>query len=149
MTDVIVFNAGGQQVLHRVSLKHAISMLYRQVARVHEAVPGERFGPYPRPRSLELVTYVYTRWVYAATGRLPCTLTNVLRRDGFRCGYCGGPADTRDHVIPRSRGGATSWTNLVAACADCNGRKRDRTPAQAGMPLRVRPFQPTPVEVHG
>lgn len=49
MTDVIVFNAGGQQVLHRVSLKHAISMLYRQVARVHEAVPGERFGPYPGP----------------------------------------------------------------------------------------------------
>ena len=61
-------------------------MLYRQVARVREAVPGQRFGPYPRPRSLELVTYVYTRWVYAATGRLPCTLTNVLRRDGFRCG---------------------------------------------------------------
>ena len=53
MTDVIVFNAGGQQVLHRVSLKHAISMLYRQVARVREAVPGQRFGPYPRPRSLE------------------------------------------------------------------------------------------------
>ena len=147
MTDVIVFNAGGQQVLHRVSLKHAISMLYRQVARVREAVPGQRFGPYPRPRSLELVTYVYTRWVYAATGRLPCTLTNVLRRDGFRCGYCGGPADTRDHVIPRSRGGATSWTNLVAACADCNGRKRDRTPAQAGMPLQVRPFQPTPAHL--
>ena len=90
---------------------------------------------------------MYTRWVYAATGRLPCTLTNVLRRDGFRCGYCGGPADTRDHVIPRSRGGATSWTNLVAACADCNGRKRDRTPAQAGMPLRVRPFQPTPAQL--
>ena len=147
MTDVIVFNAGGQQVLHRVSLKHAISMLYRQVARVREAVPGERFGPYPRPRSLELVTYVYTRWVYAATGRLPCTLTNVLRRDGFRCGYCGGPADTRDHVIPRSRGGATSWTNLVAACADCNGLKRDSTPAQAGMRVRGRPFRPTPAQL--
>jgi 5-methylcytosine-specific restriction endonuclease McrA len=50
-------------------------------------------------------------------------------------------------VIPRSRGGATSWTNLVAACADCNGRKRDRTPAQAGMPLQVRPFQPTPAQL--
>ncbi|MEZ5088793.1 MAG: hypothetical protein R2719_03175 [Micropruina sp.] len=41
-----------------MTLQHAISMLYRNVARVHEAVPGERFGPYPRPRSLELVSYV-------------------------------------------------------------------------------------------
>ncbi|MBK8445700.1 MAG: HNH endonuclease [Micropruina sp.] len=143
MTDVIVFNAGGHQVLHRVTLQHAIRMLYRNVARVREAVPGERFGPYPRPRSLELINYVYTRWVYHSTGRLPCTLSNVLRRDRFRCAYCGGPADTRDHIVPRSRGGASSWLNLVAACATCNGRKRDRTPAQAGMPLLVRPFVPS------
>jgi len=115
MTDVIVFNAGGRQVLHRVTLKHAISMLYRNVARVRDEVPGERFGPYPRPRSLELVNYVYTRWVYQATGRLPCTLTNVLRRDRFRCAYCAGPAGTRDHVVPRSRGGGASFTIAIDA----------------------------------
>ena len=147
MTLVVVYNAGGQQVLHRVTLQHAISMLYRNVARVHEAVPGERFGPYPRPRSLELVSYVYTRWMYAATGRVACTLTNVLRRDRFRCAYCGRTASTRDHVLPRSRGGPTTWLNLVAACAPCNGRKRDRTPAEAGMRLGVRPFVPTPADL--
>ncbi|HOQ54045.1 MAG TPA: HNH endonuclease [Micropruina sp.] len=143
MTLVIVFNAGGEQVLHRVTLQHAISMLYRQVARVHEAVPGQHFGPFPVPRSLELVRYVYTRWVYESTGHLACTLPNVLRRDGFRCAYCGRRAATRDHVVPRSQGGPSTWLNLVAACASCNGRKRDRTPDQAGMPLRFAPFVPT------
>lgn len=143
MTLVLVLNAGGTQVLHRVTLQHAILMLHRNVARVHEAVPGETFGPYPKPRSLELVRYVYTRWVYEATGRLPTTLANVLRRDRFRCGYCGGRASTRDHIVPRSHGGETSWLNLVAACAPCNGRKRDRTPEQAGMRLGLQPFVPT------
>lgn len=148
MTLVIVLNAGGEQVLHRVTLKHAIRMLYRQVARVHEAVPGETFGPYPMPRSLELVRYVYTRWVYTSTGQLACTLHNVLRRDGFRCAYCGRRASTRDHVVPRSHGGPTTWLNLVAACEPCNGRKRDRTPEQAGMPLGIVPYVPTLTDLY-
>lgn len=146
MDRVIVFNAGADQVLHHVSLRHAIAMLYRDVARVHAAVPGRMFGPYPQPESLELVSYVYTRWLYL-NRRVPCTLVNVLRRDGHRCAYCGRPASTRDHVVPRSRGGPTSWLNLVAACEPCNSFKRDRTPEQAGLRLRVRPFVPSPADL--
>ncbi|HTV73006.1 MAG TPA: HNH endonuclease [Candidatus Acidoferrales bacterium] len=49
---------------------------------------------------------------------------------------------TVDHVIARALGGTSRWSNLVAACADCNGRKRDRTPEQAGMLLRHKPYEP-------
>ena len=147
MDQVIVFNADAHQVLHRVSLQHAVTMLYRDVARVHQAVPGRSFGPYPQPHSLVLISYVYTRWLYQRARPLPCTPANVLQRDGHRCAYCGRPASTRDHIVPRSRGGPTSWLNLVAACAACNGFKRDRTPEQAGLRLQMQPFVPTPAQL--
>lgn len=61
----------------------------------------------------------------------------VLRRDGNKCRYCGAidPSLAIDHVIPFSRGGTKDLGNLVAACKSCNSRKKDRTPAEAGMPL--------------
>ncbi len=150
MDRVTVLNADAHQVLHQVSLRHAVAMLYRDVARVHQAVPGRSFGPYPQPESLVLVSYVYTRWLYQRSGRLPCSLANVLRRDGHACAYCGREASTRDHIVPRSRGGPTSWLNLVAACVACNSNKRDRTPEQAGLHLRVQPFVPTAADLrHG
>ena len=72
---------------------------------------------------------------------------NVFRRDDFRCQYCGAQLTakqlTYDHVVPRSQGGRTSWKNIVTACRPCNAAKADRTPKQAGMPLRTKPRQPT------
>lgn len=59
----------------------------------------------------------------------------IMRRDRHRCQYCGARASTLDHVQPRCQGGATSWSNLVAACSPCNQRKGGRTPAEAGMKL--------------
>ena len=73
---------------------------------------------------------------------LRATRRGVLERDGYTCGYCGGYGDTLDHVVPESRGGENTWGNLVAACAPCNGRKADRTPAEAGMRLRWEPYEP-------
>lgn len=68
--------------------------------------------------------------------RVVLTKKNVLLRDDYTCGYClkKGVRMTVDHVIPQAAGGRSTWENLVAACEPCNGRKRDRTPAQAGMP---------------
>lgn len=66
----------------------------------------------------------------------------VFARDEHRCQYCGAPADSLDHVVPRSRGGPTSWENVVACCKPCNARKRDRTPEEARMHLRREPFAP-------
>lgn len=70
----------------------------------------------------------------------------VFRRDGLKCQYCGEIGTTSkltiDHVIPMSAGGTSCWRNCVTACFDCNNRKRNRTPEEAGMPLRSKPFVP-------
>ncbi len=72
------------------------------------------------------------------------TRFNVFLRDRFSCQYCGSPHNlTFDHVVPRRLGGRTSWENVSTACAPCNLRKGGRTPAQARMPLLIKPIRPT------
>lgn len=72
--------------------------------------------------------------------------TNVYARDESRCQYCGekfsASALTFDHVLPRSRGGQTTWQNIVTACMPCNRIKGDKTPEEAGMPLLKEPVRP-------
>jgi 5-methylcytosine-specific restriction endonuclease McrA len=71
----------------------------------------------------------------------------LFRRDSNQCQYCGtrpGSEElTLDHIVPRSRGGKTTWENVVCACVGCNSKKADRTPAEAGMKLRTKPVKPT------
>ncbi len=71
---------------------------------------------------------------------------NVFKRDQFMCQYCscrpGSEELTIDHVLPRAQGGASSWTNCVLACVDCNHRKANRTPERALMPLKKKPVRP-------
>ncbi|HCT79942.1 MAG TPA: HNH endonuclease [Micromonosporaceae bacterium] len=140
MNAVLVINAD-LGPLHRVSLRHALRMLWRQVAVVHEAEPDRQIGAYPMPRVVRLVSYVVTRWRH--TKGPAWSRAGVLARDERRCAYCGGPAATIDHVVPSSRGGKNTWTNTVAACGGCNQRKGDRTPAEAGLVLKVRPAAPS------
>ena len=85
---------------------------------------------------------------FVATTRRPAfTRFNVFLRDRFTCQYCGRrfptPDLTFDHVVPRSRGGKTTWGNVVTACSACNLRKGNRLPGKCRMfPIR-HPFQPT------
>jgi 5-methylcytosine-specific restriction endonuclease McrA len=72
----------------------------------------------------------------------PLSRKAVLRRDGFRCAYCLGPADTIDHVIPRSRGGIHDWTNVVASCKKHNLLKGDRLLSELGWSLKIKPRPP-------
>ena len=75
--------------------------------------------------------------------RVAFTRFNLFLRDEFSCQYCGATGDlTFDHVVPRSRGGVTSWENVVAACSSCNLKKGARSLKQAGMSLRKTPRQP-------
>lgn len=70
----------------------------------------------------------------------------IYERDGRRCQYCGARCSrdrfTYDHVLPRSQGGKTEWTNVVVACVPCNQRKAGRTPEQARMRLASKPVKP-------
>jgi 5-methylcytosine-specific restriction endonuclease McrA len=69
---------------------------------------------------------------------------NILRRDNYTCQYCGTTNNhlTVDHVVPKSRGGKTSWTNIVAACNTCNLKKGNRTPFEVDMQLSQLPRKP-------
>ena len=139
---VLVLNAD-LGPLHRVSLQHAIRMLFRGVAEVHESDPDIRFQRLGGlPTVVKLVKYVVTKWRY--TSGPAWSRLGVLRRDKYACGYCGDLKGlTVDHVIPTSRGGRNRWENTVACCGPCNQRKGDRTPAEARMPLRTTPHAPT------
>lgn len=80
--------------------------------------------------------------------RVAFTRFNLFLRDDFRCQYCGSRGDlTFDHVVPRSRGGRTSWENVVAACSPCNLKKANRSLRQSGLKLRCTPRRPTTEEM--
>ena len=87
---------------------------------------------------------------YVKPSRHPAfTRFNVFLRDRFTCQYCGTREDlTFDHVRPRSKGGHTTWENVVAACSPCNLRKGDRLPADVEMWPRQPPFAPSLQDLH-
>lgn len=74
------------------------------------------------------------------------TRHNIFERDKNTCQYCGKTLDRRDlnldHVIPRDRGGPTTWENIVCSCIPCNTRKANRTPAEASLRLIRKPKRP-------
>jgi 5-methylcytosine-specific restriction endonuclease McrA len=82
---------------------------------------------------------------FISTGIRP-SRNNILWRDKNQCQYCGvieSPRDmTIDHVIPRSRGGENTWSNLVTCCKRCNQKKGNRTPEEANMSLLIKPVKP-------
>jgi 5-methylcytosine-specific restriction endonuclease McrA len=93
------------------------------------------------PSVIALKTYI------PLTRRPAFTRFNVFLRDRFVCQYCGGPRPapdlTFDHVVPRSRGGRTTWDNVVTACTDCNLRKGNKLPVESGLHPRRRPLEPS------
>lgn len=94
------------------------------------------------PKILILKYYVKLPYKRASPSR-----KNILKRDKYSCQYCGidlcDKTATIDHITPRSKGGASSWTNMVAACKDCNLHKGNKTPKEAKMELRAKPKEPS------
>jgi 5-methylcytosine-specific restriction endonuclease McrA len=87
---------------------------------------------------------------YVKPSRTPAfTRFNVFLRDKFQCQYCSSPEDlTFDHVVPRSKGGQTTWENVVAACSPCNLRKGGHSMHEVGMYPKQKPFMPTVNQLH-
>ncbi|HTO00626.1 MAG TPA: HNH endonuclease [Microthrixaceae bacterium] len=138
---VLVLNAN-YEPLHTTGWLRAVILVIEgtaEVIRQDEAVRvrSEKLD-LAHPVVIRLQTYARFR-----AGRAAPTRRAILARDSHRCAYCHYPADTVDHVIPRSRpGGVSTWINLVAACRSCNTRKGNRTPDEAGMPLHTIPYEP-------
>ena len=97
-----------------------------------------------RMRIPEVITL--TNYDRVPTNVVTFSRRNIYKRDRYTCQYCfvqpGSEELTIDHVLPRSRGGTSTWENCVLACLNCNKRKADRLPDEARMPLRRAPFRP-------
>lgn len=135
----------GYQPHHVISWQRALVMYFDGKVEVVEAYEEEI-----RTVSLCFKMPAVVRLLRTVRGRkrpIRFSRINVAMRDDFRCQYCNVTLPLRrltyDHVIPRCRGGKTTWTNVVMACYECNGHKGSRTPAEAGMELRKEPIKPS------
>jgi len=153
------------QAINIVNARRAFSLVYQGHAKIVEPFNGSfriydfdewqylsargNGGLYVHTVSYRLLLPSIV--VLGAYDRLPqqevkFTRKNVFGRDGCRCQYCGEICDPRDlnidHVIPISRGGKTTWANVVTSCIDCNRKKGHRTPWEAGMQLVRKPRKP-------
>jgi len=144
MTSVLVLNAT-YEPLNVVSVRRAVVLLLKDKAEILEATDQEiRSAGWsiPRPLVIRLVYYVRV----PRRLNIPVSRRTVLMRDRYTCQYCGAqPAKanlTIDHVLPKTRGGDSSWENVVCACKACNLRKGAKTPDEANMYLRTQPGPP-------
>ncbi|AKF07879.1 HNH endonuclease family protein [Sandaracinus amylolyticus] len=136
---------GRARALDRAYEPHDFSQ-WASLSSSHEVHDGDEFVGTPRGRirvPRVLLLSGYNRVPHAP---LRLSRRNIFLRDSFTCQYCGRRPGTRelnlDHVMPRSRGGRSTWENLVTSCRDCNLRKGWATPDEAGMLLRSRPVRP-------
>ncbi len=114
-------------------------MKAEMVARKDGLVLRSITKSFPFPSVIRLANFIRVPFK-----KIELSRKNVIRRDAMTCQYCGGKHTdlTVDHVIPKSRGGADSWENLVTACKKCNNKKGSRTPEEADMKLIARPKRP-------
>jgi len=145
MGRVLLLNAS-YEPLNVCSLRRAHVLVYKGKAEVIEELDRplrSATDTYRWPHVIRLVHYVRVpRLVQRKISRRA-----LFARDNWRCVYCGtsGGRLTLDHVIPRSRGGDSSWENVVTSCAPCNLRKGNRLPHEIQMVLPDRPRPPAPV----
>jgi len=114
-------------------LGQTAEMLHASEALMHSAHLVMAVPSVVRLRRFVRVPY---RW------STPLNRRSIFARDGHRCQYCNAPAESIDHVVPRSRGGPHAWDNVVAACRPCNVRKRDRMLDETSMRLHRPPSEP-------
>lgn len=85
-----------------------------------------------------------TRYVNVPYKGVVLSRENVFKRDSFTCQYCGTQKElTLDHLVPKAKGGKSSWNNLVTACKSCNSKKGNYAPEEVGLQLSLRPYRPS------
>lgn len=140
-SDVLVLNQD-YQPLSICSVQRSVKLVFLEKAELLHDDPDRVLRTvsedYSYPSVIRLKRYIRLPYSKIALSR-----KNIMKRDAQTCQYCGVKSDlTLDHVFPKSRGGKDSWENLTTACNHCNVRKGNRTPEEANMPLKVRPYRP-------
>ena len=144
MTQCVLLNAD-YTFLNLVNWKRAICLMAKgkvEVVKDSQRTIRNASGKVLKvPAVMRLIKLIRTIYRTSVT----FTKRNVLIRDRFKCAYCGANRErlSIDHIIPKSRGGKMTFENCVAACKPCNLKKGGRTPNEARMYLKLRPYQPT------
>ena len=168
-TSVLVLNRAFMAV-HVVKVRRAFGLIFRDLAEVIDIEDGH-FANYDFESWLVISDLrsaeerEFDDWVRSVNFRIQVPRVirllhfdrmpkqslrfnrrNLFARDGHRCQYCGRNAPphqlSMDHVLPRSRGGQTTWENIVCCCVKCNSQKGGRTPKEARMQLLKKPTKP-------
>ena len=141
---MLVLNATYEPI-NVCTVRRAVVLLLKAKAEVIEHSEWELHSAttsLARPVVIRLVSYVR---IPRDTHRRKITRRAVFARDDWTCQYCGARSNlTVDHVVPRSKGGLSTWDNIVASCAPCNRRKGNALLRQVGMQLRKPPRTPSP-----
>jgi 5-methylcytosine-specific restriction endonuclease McrA len=149
MERVILLNSD-YSYLNIIDWRKAVCFVFKKKVEVVSATsrkvsnPDRTFEMFV-PKVLRLIQLVRTVYKRKAV----FSARNLFARDNHTCQYCGKRKTnlTIDHIVPKSRGGKTGFENCVAACKECNGRKADRTLAEAGMRIRISPYHPMLIEL--
>ena len=147
MSDVLLLNSD-YLPLKTVSWKKAMTLIFKDV--VFPVSYYEDWTVSSAYEDWQVPAVIVLRQRASFEEKIKFCAENVFIRDKFICQYCGnkfkGHELELEHVIPESRGGQKCFENIVAACSDCNGRKRDRTPKEAGMKLLREPRRPSDLQ---
>lgn len=140
--NVLVLNQN-YEPLSVCTVKRAIIMVILDRAEIIETLDGKMVRSITTSIAVPSVVRLGA-FIKVPHKRIMLSRKNIIKRDGGTCRYCGYKKSdmTVDHIVPKHLGGKDTWENLVAACAECNNKKGQRTPDQAGMKLLRKPRRP-------
>jgi 5-methylcytosine-specific restriction endonuclease McrA len=149
-TPVLMLSTGFEP-LFQTNWRRALVAVFGGRAEVIEAhktlTIGTPSGRIPFPLKVRFITGIIAAKVKQLGNNAILSRRNLILRDGGKCQYCGINVSlktgTMDHVVPRSRGGAHSWENVVLACSKCNQRKADKMPEKFHLKLTKKPVAPS------
>ena len=143
MTAVLLLNASYEPI-RVISWQHAITLFFKDKVEVVEEYDHEIRSVSVAFKAPSIVRLL--RYVNIGSRTPPFSRFNILARDRFQCQYCASNLTnkeaTLDHIVPRSKGGKTSWENVVCCCKTCNVKKGAKTLDQIGFRLKVKPIRP-------
>lgn len=151
MTSQTVLLNSDYSFLSTISLQKAIRLITKGKAEIVKSMKDKVIRNYENtvnfghPVVIKLVKFV--RLMYGKS--VPLSKRNILLRDGYQCQYCGkqfrfgSKSITLDHIVPRSKGGDTTWLNCVASCKQCNTFKGSKKISETSLTLLKQPVKPT------
>lgn len=142
MKNKVLVLSKSYEPLSITSFRKAFLLVYMDKAEVVDSSDSIIRSP-SQSFNLPSIIRLKTRPRYNLFSKVELNRKNIFRRDNNQCQYCGsGDNLTVDHIVPKSKGGTSTWDNLVTACSSCNNKKDNKSLKEVGMNLRSEPKRP-------